>query len=262
MANKKSRTSKENIAEMHKSSFDQYATTRNIEICKYIAYCLNTIINDSNDWCDCGRTPCIYIDHDSVPILKIRLRKKGISLNIHKDVIADDDKEKYSSKRTRESDSASYIYALNKIYSSSDERLHELLVDIRKTIGIQLLDHNCFPECEDIEEEFVEGSKKQITVNSYERNREAREKCLKYYGSYKCQICGFESSEVYGDEFFGLIHVHHIVPISKKNREYKLDPIADLIPVCPNCHMLIHSTNGKHYSIEQIKEIVQKRRNL
>ena len=47
------------------------------------------------------------------------------------------------------------------------------------------------------------------------------------------------------------IHVHHVTPISKVGREYKIDPIKDLIPLCPNCHAMIH----KDISLEEIQKI-------
>ncbi|MED0747481.1 hypothetical protein P4S80_16600, partial [Aeribacillus composti] len=39
-------------------------------------------------------------------------------------------------------------------------------------------------------ETLVEGAKKQISVNAYERNPIARQKCLDYYG-YNCSVCDF-----------------------------------------------------------------------
>lgn len=51
----------------------------------------------------------------------------------------------------------------------------------------------------------------------------------------------------------GVIHVHHIVPLSKIGAEYKLDPIKDLIPLCPNCHAVVH-LGSEVMSIEKLKE--------
>ncbi len=33
----------------------------------------------------------------------------------------------------------------------------------------------------------------------------------------------------------GFIHVHHLKPLSEVGYEYRVDPIRDLRPVCPNC---------------------------
>ena len=48
-----------------------------------------------------------------------------------------------------------------------------------------------------------------------------------------------------------LIPVNQISDIGK---EYEVDPIKDLIPVCPNCHAMIHSKRPA-FTIEEIKEI-------
>ena len=59
-------------------------------------------------------------------------------------------------------------------------------------------------------------------------------------------------ARVFGALGEGFIHVHHIVPIGKIGKEYKIDPIADLIPVCPNCHAMIHRTEPP-LTIEQLR---------
>lgn len=87
--------------------------------------------------------------------------------------------------------------------------------------------------------EYQEGSVQQIKVNRYERDTKAREACLSYYG-YVCQVCYVRLSNIYGAIAETLIHVHHIKPISEIGESYIVDPVTDLIPVCPNCHAVIH----------------------
>lgn len=98
-----------------------------------------------------------------------------------------------------------------------------------------------------------EGAKKQVLVNSYERNYKARQQCIDHYGCH-CSVCGFDFAKYYGDEFEGKIHVHHLRALSEVNEEYEVDPIKDLRPVCPNCHLALHSKVGdKPYTIEELK---------
>lgn len=50
------------------------------------------------------------------------------------------------------------------------------------------------------------------------------------------------------------IHVHHLKPLSEIRKEYKVDPIRDLRPVCANCHAVIHSRKPA-YTMEEMKEM-------
>lgn len=102
-------------------------------------------------------------------------------------------------------------------------------------------------------ETVFEGAKREIVVNRYERNREAREKCIAAHGC-KCVVCGMDFEKVYGPIGRGYIHVHHIVPLSSIGKEYELDPINDLIPVCPNCHAMLHRKDPP-YDVDDLKEL-------
>ncbi len=86
---------------------------------------------------------------------------------------------------------------------------------------------------------FVEGLALQVLVNRFERSLDARRACLGHYGP-TCQICSLDFGERYGPLGLGFIHVHHRVPISLIRSTYRVDPVADLIPVCPNCHAMLH----------------------
>jgi 5-methylcytosine-specific restriction enzyme A len=104
-------------------------------------------------------------------------------------------------------------------------------------------------------EKYFEGATKQIAVNVYERNPDARKKCIKHYGLI-CQVCGFSFEKVYGAIGEGYIHIHHLKPLSEIAQEYELDPIKDLRPVCANCHAMIHRKKPA-YTIDELKYIIQ-----
>lgn len=105
-------------------------------------------------------------------------------------------------------------------------------------------------------EGFYEGARKQISVNTYERDRTARDKCLQHYDT-RCAVCAQDMSEIYGPEAAGLIHVHHLKPLSEIKEYYRVDPITDLRPVCPNCHAVIHR-HKPPYKIEEVKGFLEK----
>jgi len=104
------------------------------------------------------------------------------------------------------------------------------------------------------DKEIYEGAKKQITVNIYERDSKARQECIKKYG-YVCSVCNFDFEKVYGDIGKEFIHVHHLKPLSEIKEEYKLNPITDLRPVCPNCHAMLHKKRPT-YRINELKKIL------
>jgi predicted HNH restriction endonuclease len=104
-------------------------------------------------------------------------------------------------------------------------------------------------------EEYREGSKRQVTVNAYERDPGAREKCIQHYGN-TCVVCGLNFLTTYGSEADGFIHVHHMTPLSEIRAEYTVDPIKDLRPVCPNCHAVIH-LGGVTRSIDEVRAMLR-----
>lgn len=106
--------------------------------------------------------------------------------------------------------------------------------------------------------EYQEGAVQQIRVNRYERDKKARDACLLHYG-YVCQVCRVKLSDVYGAIAENLIHVHHIKLISEIGELYIVDPVSDLIPVCPNCHAVIHLKNPP-YSPSQVSAMLQNTR--
>ncbi len=114
-----------------------------------------------------------------------------------------------------------------------------------------------FPEEIDVNNytDLFEGAKKQVYVNSYERNSSARERCIKHYGA-RCIICGFDFEEVYGKVGKDVIHVHHLKPLHEIGETYRVDPINDLRPVCPNCHVIIHKNNPP-YSIDEVIAMIK-----
>lgn len=82
---------------------------------------------------------------------------------------------------------------------------------------------------------------RSVLVNGYERDPKARKACIDYYGC-TCYICHFDFSKIYGEIGREFIHVHHLKEASSIGDEYEVNPIADLRPLCPNCHAMVHRT--------------------
>jgi predicted HNH restriction endonuclease len=112
-----------------------------------------------------------------------------------------------------------------------------------------------FPEEIPEEDHYPEGSTKQVLVNKYERNPAARAACIKHYKAL-CAVCKFNFEERYGDLGAGFIHVHHKIPLSSIAEDYEVDPIKDLVPVCPNCHSMLHRT-AKVLTVEELQALLR-----
>lgn len=98
---------------------------------------------------------------------------------------------------------------------------------------------------------YEEGNQTERLATKYERNPINRVLCLEKYG-YKCRVCDFDFEQVYGDIGHEFIHVHHTVPVSRMGDNYIVNPLEDMVPVCPNCHAMIHK-NNRPYTIEELK---------
>lgn len=105
------------------------------------------------------------------------------------------------------------------------------------------------------EDVYHEGALRQITVNAYERNSAARQKCIDVHGS-RCKVCGFDFGDFYGKEMDGYIHVHHTTPLYEIGETYVVNPEIDLVPVCANCHAVIHKKKPP-YTLEDIQSMIQ-----
>ena len=119
-------------------------------------------------------------------------------------------------------------------------------------------DRKIWPDELDENSSYAEGASRQVTVNKYERDERARTHCLRYYGPV-CQVCDFDFGEEYGSEAEGFIHVHHRKPLSEVGENYRANPIKDLVPVCPNCHAVIHM-DGDTKSLDEVRAMLEEAR--
>ncbi|PVZ66355.1 hypothetical protein DC094_16795 [Pelagibaculum spongiae] len=106
------------------------------------------------------------------------------------------------------------------------------------------------------EQSFREGKAIQKLVNAFERNTQARKECLEKKGC-KCTACGFDFEAVYGNLGKGFIHVHHKVPLKDVRQEHFNNPEKDLIPLCPNCHAMIHKTRTA-MTVDELIDLIKR----
>lgn len=95
----------------------------------------------------------------------------------------------------------------------------------------------------------------RVEVNRYERDSEARRACIAHHG-VNCAACGFSFEATYGDLGKDFIHVHHVVPVSQLGDGYQLDPLTDLVPLCANCHAMVHQGVAIPRSEVELRRII------
>ena len=101
---------------------------------------------------------------------------------------------------------------------------------------------------------FPEAQRSSVIVNRYERDPRARRACIEHYGC-TCAACGFTFEEQYGVIGSGVIEVHHLEPLSARPAEILSDPIADMRPLCANCHTIVHKRHPP-LTIDELKAAI------
>lgn len=101
------------------------------------------------------------------------------------------------------------------------------------------------------EELIAEGEAKTVVTKSYERSRKLRNAAIEHFsrnGIITCDCCGFEFKSFYGEVYgTSCIEIHHLKPIFQYASMSVVQTIDEalnnLLPVCPNCHRVIHRNN-------------------
>lgn len=101
----------------------------------------------------------------------------------------------------------------------------------------------------------AEGGVVQIVGNRYERSSVNRAACIEIQGDI-CKVCGFNFGTVYGEIGKGFIEVHHIEPVSGLQQGTVVNPASDLVPLCANCHSMIHRKSPP-YTVEELKTMIR-----
>lgn len=101
---------------------------------------------------------------------------------------------------------------------------------------------------------FTEGERFDVIQTHFERSQQARDACIHFHGAI-CKVCNMDFENRYGEIGRGFIHVHHIIPVSDRKTAYKLDAKTDLVPVCANCHAMLHKRKDPTpFSVDELKE--------
>ncbi len=103
------------------------------------------------------------------------------------------------------------------------------------------------------------GNTISVRINPYERDPLARAVCIAHHGTH-CKVCDIDLEERYGAIGDRAVQVHFLRPLSALPNGYTPDPIKDLVPVCPNCHSMLHRGREVPLAIEDLKKIMYRTR--
>lgn len=107
---------------------------------------------------------------------------------------------------------------------------------------------------------LFEGSEKIVVQSIKRRVQKLREMAIQHHGT-TCVVCGFSFAKKYGELGKDFIEIHHLNPIFEYTEEINVNPKTDLVPLCSNCHRIIHK-KSKMLSVEQLKKIVKSHKDL
>lgn len=134
---------------------------------------------------------------------------------------------------------------LMQMVSLIDELLVPSVGMVTSLIGMEEVTENQIGE--------PEGNEYETLSKRYERKKINREACIQLKGD-TCCVCGFNFSTAYGSIGDGFIEVHHSFPVSQMGPDHKIDIMAELFPLCSNCHSMVHRENPP-ITIEKLKTI-------
>lgn len=113
-----------------------------------------------------------------------------------------------------------------------------------------------------IDPALKEGDTTGTVSTRYERSQLARRLCIDAYGNtYRCEVCETKLADKYGSRANkeDYIEVHHIVEHaerSKKEGAHAVNYRTEMIPLCPNCHRMIHFLKDHTITPEELREII------
>ena len=99
---------------------------------------------------------------------------------------------------------------------------------------------------------YFDPSVVRVAVDRRELDPFGRRECIERFGTV-CQVCGMQFEKVYGKIGSDFIEIHHLFP--EASEQDNVDPAANLVPICSNCHRMIHRRSPM-LSVQELKDIL------
>lgn len=107
-----------------------------------------------------------------------------------------------------------------------------------------------------------EGTLEVKNIKQRKRSQRLRQEKIKEItqennGKISCVACGFDFSVTYDGHGEGYIEIHHLEPVSLGITNQSMEEaLKKVVPLCSNCHRMVHKNREKLLSIEELKEII------
>ena len=110
---------------------------------------------------------------------------------------------------------------------------------------------------------IIEGETTLYLQKRVKRSEKLREIAIDFYtkdGKLTCECCGFSFPDFYGKKYgnYKKMEIHHKKPIySYEDYDAKqviTSALENVVPVCPNCHRVIHLKKDTVLPIEELKK--------
>jgi predicted HNH restriction endonuclease len=107
-----------------------------------------------------------------------------------------------------------------------------------------------------------EGSIELKSIKQRKRSQKLRDEKIKEIkeknkGKISCAVCDFNFSETYDGLGEGFIEIHHLEPVSIGITNQSIqDALKKVVPLCSNCHRMVHKDKDKLLTPEELKRIV------
>ncbi|MCC6812163.1 MAG: HNH endonuclease [Deltaproteobacteria bacterium] len=108
---------------------------------------------------------------------------------------------------------------------------------------------------------FPEGDRQLKQHTKIERNPSARQAAMTFWrkkmgGKLACIACRFNFERRYGQRGADFVEIHHQRPLARSGR-VATSAEKDLVPVCSNCHRMIHRYRDEWLSIVELRRILR-----
>lgn len=113
-----------------------------------------------------------------------------------------------------------------------------------------------------IEEGYIRSNHVQTKARS-KKLVDIAKKHFSINGKIYCDVCRFNFEDFYGEIGKGFIEIHHLKPIfvyGGNVEQSAEEALKNVVPVCSNCHRIIHRKRSNVLPVETLREIIASQR--